>query len=391
MKWKIVLVLMLVLSLLTVTFSGCVEDGGVTPLPVLTPTPTPSPTPTPTPTPLPSPKYVAGDIIAEGTTDEDGLPIIISYDQETDKYEVSFIFKNTDGDWAHFLNESTEWQDREFVEGHCPVIIANVDMSSITIEEQKTSPIPTSTTTPTHASFVTISASEAKQIIDSNPDIVILDVRTVEEFNEGHIKGAINMPVQELPDRLGELDKNDDIIVYCLTGVRGSRASQILANNGFNKVYNMGGGIGSWIGEGFPVVTSTPAPKPTLTPTPKPAPTPTSTTPQTSAFFVTISADEAKQLIDSNPDIVILDVRTFGEFYQEGHLKDAINIPDDEVFDRHTELDKNDDIIVYCSKGGRGEQASLILAESGFTKVYHIDGGIDAWKLKGYLIVTSNT
>ncbi|NYT00849.1 MAG: rhodanese-like domain-containing protein [Methanocellales archaeon] len=266
MKCKIALVLMLVLSLLIVTFSGCVKEGAIpppvptpTPTPKTTPTPTPKPTPIPTPTltPLPNPKYVAGDIVAEGPTDQDGLPTIVSYDKNTDQYEVSFIFKNEDGNWGHFLNESTDWHDREYVEGHCTVVIANVDLSSITIEEQKISPVPTSKTTQATASFLTISPSEAKQLIDSNPDIVILDVRTFGEFyQEGHLKDAINIPIDELPERVGELDKNEDTIVYCKSGFRGAQASQILADNGFTKVYNIDGGFDAWKLKGFPIVMS---------------------------------------------------------------------------------------------------------------------------------------
>lgn len=70
---------------------------------------------------------------------------------------------------------------------------------------------------------------------------ILLDVRTVTEFERGHIEGAINIPVDELRDRLGELDKSKEIIEYCQVGVRGHVAERILANNGF-QVKNFSGG-----------------------------------------------------------------------------------------------------------------------------------------------------
>ena len=101
---------------------------------------------------------------------------------------------------------------------------------------------------------VTISAVEAKQLIDTTPNLAILDVRTVEEFNGEHLNDAVNIPVQELLERLGELNKSSEILVYCRSGVRSAQASQILVDNGFTEVYNMDGGITAWTDKGFPII-----------------------------------------------------------------------------------------------------------------------------------------
>jgi peroxiredoxin family protein/TusA-related sulfurtransferase/rhodanese-related sulfurtransferase len=74
---------------------------------------------------------------------------------------------------------------------------------------------------------------------------ILLDVRTVDEFNNGHIEGAINIPVDSLRSRLNELDKNKEIIEYCQVGLRGYIASRILAQNDFN-VTNVTGGYKSY-------------------------------------------------------------------------------------------------------------------------------------------------
>jgi CoA-disulfide reductase len=75
----------------------------------------------------------------------------------------------------------------------------------------------------------------------NNEDYILVDVRTADEFNNGHIKDAVNIPVDSLRDRLGELDKNKTIVEYCQVGLRGYIADRILSQNGF-KVLNVTGG-----------------------------------------------------------------------------------------------------------------------------------------------------
>ena len=84
-----------------------------------------------------------------------------------------------------------------------------------------------------------------EQYLDSNSeDTLLLDVRTVSEFEKGHIEGALNIPVDSLRERMDELDKDKEIIEYCQVGIRGYIAARILNQNGF-KVKNMTGGYKS--------------------------------------------------------------------------------------------------------------------------------------------------
>ena len=69
-----------------------------------------------------------------------------------------------------------------------------------------------------------------------------MDTRTVEEFAHGHIDGFFNIPVDELRERLGELDKNKPVYVICQSGLRSYIACRILAGNGF-ECYNFSGGF----------------------------------------------------------------------------------------------------------------------------------------------------
>lgn len=79
-----------------------------------------------------------------------------------------------------------------------------------------------------------------------NGDKFILDVRTPSEYEAGSIEGAINIPLDELRDRLDELPRDEDIYLYCQIGLRGYMATRILKQNGFKKVFNLSGGYKLW-------------------------------------------------------------------------------------------------------------------------------------------------
>lgn len=75
---------------------------------------------------------------------------------------------------------------------------------------------------------------------------LLIDVRRKDEFEAGNIAGAINIPVDELRNRLSEIPKNKTIYIYCEAGLRGYLAQRILRQNGYNKVANLSGGYYLW-------------------------------------------------------------------------------------------------------------------------------------------------
>jgi phage shock protein E len=80
----------------------------------------------------------------------------------------------------------------------------------------------------------------------------LVDVRTVEEFKEGHIPGAINISLQELDKKLKRIPKDKPVIVYCRSGNRSSFAASQLLQAGYTEVYDLGGII-DWTRQGLPV------------------------------------------------------------------------------------------------------------------------------------------
>ena len=96
-----------------------------------------------------------------------------------------------------------------------------------------------------------ISIDESKKLINDGEVTLILDVRNEDEFAEGHLKNAIQIPVKELKENLSEIEKFKDelVLVYCRSGKRSAEAVDILKENGFKNLVHMKDGISKWDGE----------------------------------------------------------------------------------------------------------------------------------------------
>ena len=92
-----------------------------------------------------------------------------------------------------------------------------------------------------------------KQGKNSPVPFAFLDVRTPQEFAEGHVPGAINIPVQVLADRLSEVPKNKRLYVYCRSGKRSTVASELLAKAGFSQVENVRASMNGWSAASYPI------------------------------------------------------------------------------------------------------------------------------------------
>ena len=91
--------------------------------------------------------------------------------------------------------------------------------------------------------FLNITAEEARKLMDSEKDRIILDVRSREEYDQGHIPGAILIPDTEIEAKAAELlpDKDQLILVYCRSGRRSKLAAQSLADLGYTNIREFGG------------------------------------------------------------------------------------------------------------------------------------------------------
>ena len=110
-----------------------------------------------------------------------------------------------------------------------------------------------------YQSIQDISTTDAFTMIEnraSDPDFVLLDIRTPEEFDAEHIEGAANIDFysENFRDELDTLDKEKAYLIYCRTDRRTGESLSIMRELGFVEVYNMDGGINSWKAEGFSTV-----------------------------------------------------------------------------------------------------------------------------------------
>ena len=111
--------------------------------------------------------------------------------------------------------------------------------------------------------FVFAFAKQGEQIppklfadkIKETPKAQIVDVRTPEEYAEGHLKNSVNIDwnVDGFDDKASGLDKNRPVFVYCRSGKRSSSAAKRLTSLGFTKIYNMQGGMNKWEAAGLPI------------------------------------------------------------------------------------------------------------------------------------------
>lgn len=229
--------------------------------------------------------------------------------------------------------------------------------------------------------YKTIHAREFCKLLQQDQSVVLLDVRSAGEYsdtsrynslNMGHLKNAINMEIDTMRKNPAILNqfRNKTLVVYCSHSQRSRRVSKLLAEQGFTNFYNLNGGM-SLLNQldknEFPckqdlVVTGT--------------------------GYTNVSNVEAVQLLKKQLMLVILDVRPANQFNSidtleennTGKLKKAINIPYAELTKQLGQLEKyrTYPILVYASSGdGDAARAASQLVAHGYTKVYHLLGGLE--------------
>jgi rhodanese-related sulfurtransferase len=95
-----------------------------------------------------------------------------------------------------------------------------------------------------------ISATDAAAMLHEQPDdTILLDVREPVELQMASVGGVLHIPMGELPARLGEIDKTKTVLCLCRSGARSAQVTAFLADQGFERVLNVAGGIHAWSAE----------------------------------------------------------------------------------------------------------------------------------------------
>lgn len=102
---------------------------------------------------------------------------------------------------------------------------------------------------------IDVNVADFELIMDTIPDGLLLDVRTDNEFAQGHLRGAqqIDFYRDDFADALEKLDKDQPVFIYCRSGNRSGKAAKQMKAMGFSAVYNLEGGIGAWSKRGKPI------------------------------------------------------------------------------------------------------------------------------------------
>lgn len=175
--------------------------------------------------------------------------------------------------------------------------------------------------------------------------VLIIDVRSPEEYKAGHIQHAININVEGFEDRIGELEdlKEFPIITYCNSGKKSGQVAEILVNNGFKDVTNAAG-----VKEfEYDLV-----------------------------HYEDIRGAAFQKLIDENKDMVLVDVREEKQVAEEGMIAGAINVPFNAVEANLDKLPKDKTIALYCNTGTKSAEVAKQLETLGYENVVNSIEGV---------------
>ena len=110
-----------------------------------------------------------------------------------------------------------------------------------------------STSANAEASFRTVTPLEAKALIESRSDLLLVDVRSPEEFQGGSLPGATLIPFWDFAKGRFDLPKDKPILLICAVGGRSLACGQMLASKGYREVYNLKGGLDAWAEQRVPL------------------------------------------------------------------------------------------------------------------------------------------
>ena len=180
-------------------------------------------------------------------------------------------------------------------------------------------------------------------------NIVLVDLRSKDEYEAGHIPRAHNIPLAALADKEEALPLKAPIVVYANSSAEAQQGYSLIKKWGAKTGSIWPDGVQSWTGKGNTLATG---------------PTPAAITWVRQLGKGEVSVAEFKKAMDGGPNQMILDVRTKDEV-QSGTFKNCVAIPLDEIEKRISELPKDKEMLIHCSTGARAEMAKNALDKAG--------------------------
>ena len=232
------------------------------------------------------------------------------------------------------------------------------------------------------ATFNAVRVPDVVEALAGDDAPFLLDVRTVDEYTEAHIEGAINIPLQEVTQNLDLLPGLDaEIIIYCGSGHRSAMAMVALNLLGYENATSMLSGFNAWTGAGNPgtdVVTTAEAGEMPEVDAAMFEVVDAYMTAIPAGYFI-VRADGLNAELVENPDIILVDVRTEGEF-ADGFIPGAVNVPLDTLLADPAALPPLDaNVVFYDNPTHRSTMAMVIAQIAGWENVRTLGGGFGAW------------
>ena len=228
--------------------------------------------------------------------------------------------------------------------------------------------------------YKTVFPEELCKTLMANQEYTLLDVRSQGEYDDtssagglniGHVKNSLHIDIRELPKRWKELlaYKDKPLFIYCSHSQRSRRASRLLADSGFTKLYNVNGGLTDFYNQG---IESNPCQGLEIV---------------TTVPYKILSSKELNANVKQGKSYYIIDLRSDSIFRgistektkAEGHFNDAVNVPFDQLKTGSPITIPSRPILLVDEYGDESPEAAKLLIEKGYKGVSILFDGMDGW------------
>lgn len=216
-----------------------------------------------------------------------------------------------------------------------------------------------------------LESSELFKMTIQDNAVVLIDIRSPEEFNKEHIQNSKNIPASALADALRSMEKDRTYVIVSdsLSVEDLNLMADMLQENGIEDYFYLQGGLAAWKAAFNPTISDG---------------DPQSFTDQAKVTY--IKSDELKKLISTDQNLFIIDLRKSGQF-KEGHIKNAVNIFLDNLESEKRNILPGRKVVLYDNDGLWAFKGAVRLYDLGFFNVFTLSDGLDIWKKKGFEIV----
>jgi len=215
-----------------------------------------------------------------------------------------------------------------------------------------------------------IEAKDLMKKIIKKDELIILDIRSEEEYKKEHLANSINIPFVNFQEKVSSLQKDKTYILldddYAESSIL---AMKLLFENNISNVFYVIGGFSSWKAQYNPTISSG---------------DPNSFVDQSKVQY--IKSDKLKELIVQEPKLLIIDVRD-AEAFQAGHIKGAINIFLEDLEKEKAKIPFGRKIVLYDNDGLWAFMGAVRLYDMGFFNILTLSDGLDGWKNNKFELV----